>query len=101
MKHFVLCALVAILVSGCGSTKDPFDLGGSKGDGTVIVGANLGEFDKINWAGALEKARRRCRAWGYGDSEPFEGIRERCVSPGGWTGCARTEVSRTYQCIDN
>ena len=43
---------------------------------------------------------KRCTAWGYRDTEAFEGIRERCITPGGWSGCAEKEVSRTYQCLD-
>ena len=100
MKYFVFCAFAAILLSGCGTVREPFDLGGSKSDGTVIVGANLGEYDKVNWSGALAKAKRRCRAWGYKDAEAFEGVRERCIAPGGLTGCQRKELSRTYQCLD-
>ena len=40
-------------------------------------------------------------AWGYRDAEAFEGIREPCIEPFGWvSGCAKNEVSRTYQCLD-
>ena len=55
----------------------------------------------MNWDGAQAKATKRCKAWSYSDAEAFEGIRERCIEPVGWfSGCARKEVSRTYQCID-
>ena len=101
MKYLVCCAFVAIALSGCGVMKAPLDLGGSKGDGTVILGVNVDEFDRVNWDGAQAKATKRCKAWGYSDAEAFEGIRERCIEPFGWySGCARKEVSRTYQCID-
>ena len=101
MKHHLCWALAAISLSGCGVAKTPLDLSGSKGDGTVIIGANVGEFDRVNWDGAQAKATKRCMAWGYRDAEAFEGIRERCIEPYGWvSGCAEKEVSRTYQCLD-
>ena len=101
MRFLVLCcAFAAFSLSGCGVMKRPLGLGGSKGDGTVILGANVGEFDRVNWDGAQLKAKKRCTAWGYRDTEAFEGIRERCITPGGWSGCAEKEVSRTYQCLD-
>ena len=76
MRFLVCCALAAFSLSGCGVMKRPLDLGGSKGDGTVILGANVGEFDRVNWDGAQSKARKRCTAWGYRDTEAFEGIRQ-------------------------
>ncbi len=100
MRYCVLCALVAILISGCGVTKVPFDLGGSKADAVVIVGVNVGEFDRVDWDGAQAKAKKRCMAWGYRGTEAFEGSRERCITLGGWSGCAEKEVSRTFQCLD-
>ena len=101
MRFLVCCALAAVSLSGCGVMKTPLDFGGSKGDGTVVIGANVSEFDRVNWDGAQAKARKRCTAWGYRDTEAFEGIRERCITPGGWwSGCAEKEVSRAYQCLD-
>lgn len=101
MKYHLCCVLAAISLSGCGVMKTPLDIGGSKGDGTVILGANLDEFDSVNWDGAQAKATKRCQAWGYSGAEAFEGIRERCIEPSGlFSGCARKEVSRTYQCLD-
>ena len=100
MKHLMCWVLTAVSLSGCGVAKTPLDLGGSKGDGTVIIGANVGEFDRVNWDGAHAKARKRCMAWGYSGTEAFEGIRERCITPGGLSGCAEKEMSRTYQCLD-
>ena len=100
MRYLLFCVFAAVSLSGCGVAKTPLDLGGSKGDGTIIIGANVGEFDHVNWDGAQEKARKRCAAWGYRGTEAFEGIRERCITHGGWSGCAEKEVSRTYQCLD-
>ncbi len=100
MRSLVFCVFAAASLCGCGVAKTPLDLGGSKSDGTVIVGANVGEFDHVNWGEAQKKARKRCAAWGYRGTEAFEGIRERCITPGGWSGCAEKEVYRTYQCLD-
>ena len=75
MRFLVCCALAAFSLSGCGVMKRPLDLGGSKGDGTVILGANVDEFDRVNWDGAQSKARKRCTAWGYRDTEAFAGRR--------------------------
>ena len=68
--------LATVLLSGCRVTKTPLDVGGSNGDGTIIIGVNVGEFDRVNWDGAQVKAKERCMAWGYRDAEAFEGIRE-------------------------
>ena len=100
MKYHRCCVLAAISPFGCGVLKTPLGIGGSKGDGTVILGVNVDEFDRMNWDGAQAKATKRCKAWGYSGAEPFEGFRERCITPGGWSGCAEKEVSRTYQCLD-
>lgn len=90
----------AIFLFGCGTTQVPFDIAGSKADGTVVMGANVGEFDRVDWDGANASALKRCRAWGYTSTEAFSGVRERCIVPGGFGGCIKKELSRTYQCLD-
>ena len=100
MKYLVCCALAAVALSGCSAMMAPLELGGSKSDATIIIGATIGEFDRVNWVEAQAKAKKRCKAWDYRDAEAFEGIRERCVDPYGLFGCARKELSRTYQCLD-
>ena len=93
--------VVAAMLVGCsGTIVEPFDLSGSKADGVIVIGANVGEFDEVNWDGAHSKAEARCVAWGYTRTEAFEGLRTTCTQPGGWVGCARREISRTYQCLD-
>ena len=90
------------VLSGCGTTQkpqEPMDIGGSKADGTVVMGANVGKSGTVNWERADTTALMRCRAWGYADAEPFSGVRERCIRDG-WSGCAKMELSRTYQCLD-
>ena len=48
-------------------------------------------IEKVNPNFAREYAKL-----GYSGTEAFEGIRERCITPGGWSGCAEKEVSRAY-----
>lgn len=105
MKYQFAGLITVIALSGCAVTA--VDLGGSKSDGTVIVGANVGEFESVDWSGTQARAKRRCIAWGYRDADAFEGIRTRCVAHAGFvsgsygtSGCAEWEVSRTFQCID-
>ena len=105
MKYQFAGLITMIALSGCAVTA--VDLGGSKSDGTVIVGANVGEFESVDWSGTQARAKRRCIAWGYRDADAFEGIRTRCVAHAGFvsgfygtSGCAEWEVSRTFQCIE-
>ena len=88
------------VVYGCSTTHVPFDIGGSKADGTVVMGVTVSEFDEVDWEGANHTALERCRAWGFVGARAFSGVRERCVVAGGWSGCARKELFRTYQCLD-
>ena len=99
-RKFGLVGVASLLFGCAGTTQIPFDLGGSKADGTVVMGVNVGEFDEVDWGSAAGTALERCRAWGYSNAEAFSGVRERCINPGGWTGCAKKEISRTYQCLD-
>ena len=91
----------AILMSAGCATVEPFDLDGSRADGTVTMGAELGMFARdIDWSSAQEAALRRCMAWGYTAAEPFTGVRTRCTDPGVFGGCDREEITRTYQCLE-
>ena len=91
---------VAGTMLGCGTTHIPFDIGGSKADGTVVMGVTVSELDQVDWDGANHMALERCRAWGFTGARAFSGVRERCVAGGGLSGCARKEISRAYQCLD-
>ena len=97
---FLAILSVASVLFGCGTTQVPFDIGGSKADGTVVMGVTVSEFDQVDWDGANTTAHERCRAWGFSSARAFSGVRERCVAGGGFSGCARKEISRTYQCLD-
>ena len=99
MKKIALFLLVLGL-TGCGPPVKPFDIGGSKADGTVVMGATIDLFSgPVSWESAHGDALRRCQAWGYSRVEPFSGVRTRCIQHGMY-GCDREEITRTYQCID-
>ena len=102
MKTRMVCVMagVALLAACARVTVEPFDLAGSKADGTVIIGANVPEFGDVNWAGAATMALKRCQAWGYSATDAFSGMRTQCIRGGGWSGCSEREISRTYQCLD-
>ena len=92
---------IASISFGCvGTTQVPFDLAGSKADGTIVMGVNVSEFDEVDWESAAGTALERCRAWGFSSVKAFSGVRERCIVTGGWSGCEQKEISRTYQCLD-
>ena len=99
-RSMVLSVVALVAFTGCSKMVTPFDIGGSKADGTVIMGGNLTEFDEMDWSGADEIAVKRCAAWGYSGAVGFSGIRTLCILPGGLFGCAEREVTRTWQCID-
>lgn len=99
MSRFIVAIMVLAGLAGCATVK-PYDIGGSKADGTVIMGGILREFDSMDWSEAEEIAVARCKGWGYARAEGFSGTRSQCVSGGGAFGCGRMEVTRTYQCLD-
>ena len=91
--------LCVVMLYGCGKSVRPFDVGGSKADGTVIMGASIGGFDKIDWSGADDIALTRCKAWGYSEVEAFTGTQTQCTYMGAY-GCVQSDVTRSFQCID-
>ena len=88
---------VCTLLSACAAELvDPFDISGSKAGGTVVMGATVGLFQKVDWSGAATTATQRCAAWGYSGSQAFSGIRVRCID----SDCLEKEVTRVYQCLE-
>ena len=87
------------MLYGCGMSVRPFDVGGSKADAIVIMGASIGIFDKIDWSSADDMALRRCKAWGYAKVEAFTGYQTRCTRMSAYS-CEQSEVTRSYQCIE-
>ena len=90
--------VTAIALGGC-TPVQVVDVGGSKADATVIMGAHVGPFqspDSIDWTAAESVARQRCMAWGYKTASAFTGIRSQCLD----RDCMNRELSRTFQCLD-
>ena len=101
MKQIALLTF-AVALAGCvGPPVIPFDVGGSKADGTVIMGATTGALftGEVQWESSEGVALKRCEAWGYSKVEAFSGIRTKCLQRGTYT-CLEEEHTRTYQCID-
>ena len=91
--------LCVAMLYGCGKLVRPVDVGGSKADGTVVMGVSIGGFDKIDWSSADGMALRRCKAWGYSKAEAFTGSQTQCTYMGTY-GCLQSDVTRSYQCIE-
>ena len=97
-----LIAVVLLLnLSACAVTKIPQATGGSKSDGIVELSYQYGGFEKpkVEWGQALTSAKQRCKAWGYGDAEPFGGTTSTCQARNGY-GCTAFFVTAKYQCLD-
>ena len=102
MKNLALWTVCVAILSGCaGGAVSPVSVGGSKADGTIVMGASVGGFSHVDWSGAEAEASKKCQAWGYSSAESFSGagVSTRCAVQGVW-GCAQYEATRTYQCIE-
>lgn len=54
----------------------------------------------VNWKEAKQKARVKCREWGYRDAEFFEsGIRD-CIDSSDDGDCNKWRVSFNCECVD-
>lgn len=101
-KNIVIIPLIALALSACEVSKDAVPIGGSRADGTVVLGYTVAELEipKVDWAVAQKNADKRCQAWGYKRSEAFEGEMRNCVSFG-YGGCSMFQVQKTYQCLSH
>ena len=88
-----------LALCGCIPPSIPVDVGGSKADGTIVMGTSVSSIGTVDWSGAAAVARERCRAWGYSRAEAFSGVMQQCTWMGAY-GCNQYNVSRTYQCIE-
>lgn len=93
-----LLAMVVALTS-CTQPVKPSAFGGSKSDGTIVLGANKGYFDVIDWSDASKIALRKCAGWGYSGAEAFGGMQTVCIKYSN-LGCSSWEVSSVWQCLD-
>lgn len=109
-KFFAISAAISLLILCCGcapkpTPKDWGAIGGSKSDATVKLGYQYNpgvESPVLSPDQAIELARRKCRAWGYEDAEPFGSIFRNCtqsvLGPFNSVQCINMFVSMEYQC---
>ena len=109
--RLLLIFLFAAAVSSCTTTAQMRwgSVGGSKADGTVILGIDvppkMGVRETIvEWdtQQANAEANRRCKNWGYAGAEVFNDdfpVQVIC-RPQGISPCWSKTYRITYQCID-
>lgn len=103
MKKISIVVL-SLLLSGCSFSpvqKTMYPIGGSKSDGVVRMAYDVREFERVevNERQGARDAAKKCKVWGYEGAEAFGGAMSKCTSPGGYSGCLRTEVVVEYQCL--
>lgn len=108
----VKAAILALLLGGCTTvnTMKWVGVGGSKADGTVILGIDVPpkmwvRETEVQWDAqqANEEADRRCRNWGYKSAEIFrETLPVQVIChPQGISPCWSKTYRITYQCVDS
>ena len=97
-KRTFIISLFAVLLAGCAPPKSavPYAIGGSRADASVEVAYDFSSFVKppTNYS-LLNIARKKCRAWGYKNAEPFGGHRKNCRN----NYCLDGQVIIQYQCL--
>jgi hypothetical protein len=106
-----LLIALSTMIFACTTTEnmDWTAVGGSKADGTVVLGIDvppkIGVSETIvQWdaAKANSEADRRCRNWGYAGAEAFNGklpVQVIC-HPQGMSPCWSKTYRINYQCLD-
>lgn len=75
-------------------------ISGSKADGTVVLGFEIGPYEKAakaNEAKDTMLAAEKCAAWGYRSAEAFGGTLKRCRLEGFSRYCLHT---KEFQCLN-
>lgn len=99
MRKTIVAAILAASVISC-SPIMPTSIDGSKADGVVTLAATRNPFQagEIDWQGALEEAKHRCRLWGYTNAKEFGAAFKTCEEY--WEyGCYRYRYERAFQCF--
>lgn len=97
----IVAAAAAVWLSGCTVQTKLVPTDGSRADGIVEMGYQLGGFNKavIDWPKADAAAAQRCAAWGYSnEAQRFEGSESVCTWPGTYV-CNEYKVTVRYQCV--
>ncbi len=105
--------LTTLFLTACTTTENRewIGVGGSKADGTVILGIDLPAKFGVsepsatwNISQANNEADRRCKNWGYAGSELFGDklpVQMICQQiPGGISPCGQKTYRVMYQCLD-
>ncbi|MEM7643312.1 MAG: YecR family lipoprotein [Pseudomonadota bacterium] len=104
MSKPILFAVLLLTLAGCAVDYPvtPQPLGGSRADGSVIVGFQHDAFQapRPDWQAGLVSATNRCRAWGFRSADPFEGTNTRCERSDLYGTCLMATVTKTYQCLN-
>ncbi|BCB27036.1 hypothetical protein SKTS_19220 [Sulfurimicrobium lacus] len=110
VRKIVLLNLLAVIMAACTTveTMKWVGVGGSKADGTVIMGIDVPpkmgiRETEVQWDGkqANAEANRRCQNWGYSNAEIFNDsfpVQVICY-PQGISPCWSKAYRITYQCI--
>ena len=101
MKKIRILVLSILLMTSCATVKTPYPINGSKSDGTITLGYEVGAFEEpvIDWQLANQTATERCQAWRYKRAEAFGGTRATCTYYDPQYGCMARAVTIAYQCI--
>ena len=99
MKVFLII-VVALVMTGCVTTKQWSAVGGSRGDGVVRLAYEVSAFEqaRVSDEQGVNLAAQRCLAWGYSGAEAFGGTTRQCSQPAGFGGCNAWTVTKEYQC---
>lgn len=105
MKYLFAYSMIAgttLILTACAVNKIPQPISGSKADGTVVLAYDIGLLEQpiIDSEQAQKTARKRCRAWGYKNADPFGGRTAVCSARNLYGECTQNQVSMTYQCTD-
>lgn len=84
----------------------PLDIGGSRADGTVIMGIQTVQnpsfytYEIVDWVASENLVKERCVAWGFSSYTGFSGRRIQVVGNtlGLFGQTPIYEITRTYQC---
>ncbi len=100
MKAVIASLALCLILGACAKNVTPVATGGSRADGTVVVSYQYGMFEQpvVDYTSAAASAKKRCKAWGYRNAEPFDGSQSSCAQFAGGD-CVQTQVNTTYQCV--
>ena len=99
---------LAVTLAGCVTTPvAPVDVGGSRADATVVMGATASSAAAVDWKQGLHLVAKRCGAWGFRRAQAFSGTlsecqEQTCTTSNVITSCFCTSytITRTYQCLE-